>query len=62
MSGSGTGAIVGSGLGGAGGAVRVSFFKSAWGDALIAKDGKAVISGLVRKRGNVVTIVLQNVQ
>jgi hypothetical protein len=47
---------------GAGGAVTVKYFKNAWGDKLIEKNGRAVISGLVQKRGNAVTIILQNVQ
>lgn len=47
---------------GAGGAVQVSFFKGAYGDMLMKKNGPVYISGLVRKKGKTVKIILSGVK
>lgn len=47
---------------GAGGSVTVAFFKNAWGKQLMQKSGKVYISGLVRKNGDSVKILLTGVR
>lgn len=46
---------------GAGGTVRVAFFKQVWGPTLLAKSGSVYVSGLVRKSGTSTKIILSNV-
>ncbi len=46
---------------GAGGTVTGRFFKGAFGDTLMAKGGSVYISGLVRKNGASVTILINGV-
>lgn len=47
---------------GAGGSVKVAFFKQVWGPALEGKSGGVYLSGLVKKNGDAVKIILSNVQ
>jgi hypothetical protein len=47
---------------GAGGAVSVAFFKNVWGPTLMGKSGPVYISGLVRKNGGSVKILLSGVR
>ena len=47
---------------GAGGTVSVAFFKNVWGPKLMAKSGGVYISGLVRKSGGSVKILLSGVR
>jgi hypothetical protein len=48
---------------GAGGSVKVAFFKNVWGPTLESKAGGGVyLSGIVKKNGDSVKIILSNVQ
>lgn len=47
---------------GAGGSVKAAFFKQVWGPALEGKTGGVYLSGLVKKNGDSVKIILSNVQ
>jgi outer membrane biosynthesis protein TonB len=47
---------------GAGGSVKVAFFKQVWAPALEAKSGGVYLTGLVKKNGSDVKIILSNVQ
>ncbi len=47
---------------GAGGTVKVAFFKQVWASALTSKSGGIYLSGLVKKNGGEVKIILSNVQ
>ncbi len=47
---------------GAGGTVKVAFFKNVWGPTLEAKTGSVYLSGLVKKNGADTKIILSNVQ
>ncbi len=49
-------------LSGAGGSVKAAFFKQVWGPALEGKTGGVYLSGLVKKNGDAVKIILSNVQ
>jgi hypothetical protein len=49
-------------MSGPGGAVRVSFFKQAYGDALLAKGGSVYVNGIVKKSGGGTKIILSGVQ
>ena len=47
---------------GAGGSVSVAFFRNVWGSQLLSKKGGVYISGLVRKNGGSVKILLNGVR
>ncbi len=47
---------------GAGGSVKGAFFKGVWGPALEGKSGSVYISGLVKKNGDSVKIIVSNVK
>lgn len=47
---------------GAGGSVRVKFFKQVWGPVLLSKSGGVYVTGLVRKSGGSTQIMLSDVK